>query len=149
VVFVAVAGVGLGRAVANGQAPHADAGVLGTPVVDPLVLVPAESPAPVPTARPTPKPAHHPKPTRHQTRHPTTPATLVVNDTGSPCYVQVTSRHGRLLVRRILHGRQHLVFRRDDLDVVLGNAGGVRIAVDGRHAHRAGRSGEVLRFHVR
>jgi hypothetical protein len=74
---------------------------------------------------------------------------LVVTDIGPACYLQVTAPGGQLLTRQILHGGQRVVFRRHGLDVVLGNAGGVRISVDGRRAHLAGRSGQVRTFHVR
>jgi hypothetical protein len=75
------------------------------------------------------------------------PALRIV-DTGSACYVQVTA-DGHVLKQRILHGHQHLTFRRHGLDVVLGNAGGVRIAFGGHRLHRAGRSGQVRRFRIR
>lgn len=73
---------------------------------------------------------------------------LVVTDTGPACYLRV-ERAGHLLVRTILHGHQHRTFRRHGLDVVLGNAGAVRIAREGHRAVRAGRPGQVLQFHVR
>jgi Domain of unknown function (DUF4115) len=71
-----------------------------------------------------------------------------VTDLGAPCYLQVTSGHGHLVVRRILHDGQRVSVRRSDLEVVLGNAGGVTISVHGRTPQRAGRSGQVRRFHV-
>jgi hypothetical protein len=90
---------------------------------------------------------HQPK-AQHQPRHHPAAYSLLIADTGPDCYVQVTNRHGKLLVRRILHGRQHLHFRQHGLNVVLGNAGAVRVAVNGERFRRAGRSGEVRRFHI-
>jgi hypothetical protein len=74
---------------------------------------------------------------------------LRIADTGPACYVQVTNRHGRLLVRRILQGHQHLAFRHHGLRVVLGNAGGVKVAINGRHLRRAGDAGQVRTFRVK
>jgi hypothetical protein len=88
----------------------------------------------------------------HQTapqsrRH--TPHTLVIHGTGPACYVQVTRRDGRVVLQRVIHGRHRLTYDRHGLSVVLGNAGAVRVAVDGHRAHRAGRSGQVVHLHVR
>jgi hypothetical protein len=89
----------------------------------------------------------------HRQRHPRAPhraaaPALRIMDTGQPCYLRVSTVHGHLLTERIVHGHQHVTFRRHGLDVVLGNAGAVRIAVAGHRFHRAGRSGQVLRFRV-
>lgn len=73
---------------------------------------------------------------------------MALTDVGADCYLQVTSRHGHVLVRRILHHGQHVDVRGHGFDVVLGNAGGVRISIHGRPAHRAGRSGQVRQFRV-
>src|ERR1700689_1730913 len=147
VAVLAVGGVVFGHAIASGQAPHG-AGVAPppTPRVGPPVIAPT---APTtPTAPPTHKNPPNPKPPRRAAHHRAAPA-LVVTDVGSPCYIQVTTAHGRLLVRRILHHGDHVAFRRHGLDVVLGNAGGVKIAINGHPPHRAGRSGQVqvLRIH--
>jgi hypothetical protein len=66
----------------------------------------------------------------------------------SRSYIQITSRSGHLLIRRILHHGQHLAYRRHGLDVVIGNAGAVRLSVGGHRAHLAGRPGQVRRLHV-
>jgi hypothetical protein len=148
VALLAVGGVGLGHALAHGQPHSASVGVAGAHVVPPPVTASATtSPAPSPSTTPSSRPSR--RPVHHVLHHRIAPAALTVTDIGPACYVQVTTKRGHLLVRRILHGHQHLAFRRHGLDVVLGNAGGVRIAIDGHHAHRAGRSGEVLRFGVR
>jgi hypothetical protein len=66
----------------------------------------------------------------------------------SDCYLQVTNHGGKLLVRRILHRGEHVAFRHHGLHVVLGNAGGVRISIDGQRPRLAGASGAVRRFPV-
>jgi hypothetical protein len=147
VAVLAVGGVMFGHAVADGQAPHgASAAVPRTPSLPPpVVTAPA---APAGPARPAKaKKPHRPAHNRVVHRH-VAPAALTVTDVGSACYIQVTTSNGQLLTRRILHGGQHLAFRRHGLDVVLGNAGGVRVSIDGRRAHVAGRSGQVRTFHV-
>jgi hypothetical protein len=158
-VVLAAAGVTLGHAVASGQSPPeaAAVGVVATPVLG-LPAPVGSSPAPSdPAPTPTKSSGHKAGPRRHRHgrprsspppagRHPRHPP-LVVTDTGPPCYLQV-ERDGALLVRTILHGHQRMTFRHHGLDVVLGNAGAVRIARDGHPAVRAGRSGQVLRFRV-
>jgi len=140
VAVLAVGGVAFGHAIAQGQAPHS-AGVVTPPT--PRVVPPVIAAAPA-----TPAPATSPKPKRAHHRHRPAPPALVVRDVGADCYIQIT-RHGHLLVRRILHPGQRLTFRHHGLDVRLGNAGAVRISVDGHHARRAGRPGQVrsLRVH--
>jgi hypothetical protein len=66
---------------------------------------------------------------------------------GAPSYIEVV-RGNRVLERRILRAGQRQVFRKHGLDVVLGNAGAVRIKLNGHRGHRAGSSGEVRRFIV-
>lgn len=77
------------------------------------------------------------------------PHSLMVRDMTAPCYVRITSAKGKVLVERIMQPGQLVAFRRHGLEVTLGNAGGVRVAVNGRHAHRGGDSGQVRSFHVR
>ena len=132
---------------AHGQPPHATVDVLVAAAPLPAISSPPSVPVGTPSPSPSPQPAR--RPVHHRAQHRVTPAAFVVTDTGAACYVQVTSRHGRLIERTILHGHQHLTYRRHGLGVVLGNAGGVRIAIDGHHAHRAGHSGQVLVLHVR
>lgn len=160
VALLAVGGVGLGHAFAN-DGPHvasADVPAVTTPV--PPVLATTTPPtasaspaAPSAPATPTVPPitatrsaspaAHHPPHRR------TAPAGLTVTDLGPACYLEVKTATGHLLIRRILRGHQHVTFSQHGLHVVLGNAGAVRIAVDGHPAHRAGRVGQVRRFKVR
>jgi Domain of unknown function (DUF4115) len=173
VAVLAVGGVGFGHAIARGQAPHASAGLTGPPAASPVLpAAPATTSSSTPSilgsppavtgtsvsrptvsAAPTSAPASasaSPKLThRPRAHHHVAPAALRIVDAGSACYVQVTTSHGHLLVREILHGGQSVTFRHHGLIVVLGNAGGVRISVDGHRLHHPGRSGQVRRFRVR
>jgi hypothetical protein len=110
---------------------------LDVPTVTPRL--PAPAPAPTPSsARPRDEPV-----VPHRV-----PPALRINDVHGPCYVQVT-RHGSLLKRTILRQGQQLTFRRHGLDVVLGNAGAVRLRINGHHPIRPGASGQVRNVHVR
>jgi cytoskeleton protein RodZ len=176
VAVLAVGGVGFGHAIARGQAPHAGTGlpgahpasapVLPTPV-DPgsppvvsgtAASRPAATPAPTtspdpgsaaPTATPSVSatPSTSPRSTP-PARHAPSPPALRIVDTGPACYVEV-GRHGHVVVQRILHGKEHLTFRRPGLTVVLGNAGAVQVSIDGHRFHRGGRDGQVRQFRVR
>jgi cytoskeleton protein RodZ len=141
VAALAVGGVMFSHAVAQGQAPGEAAAAPQTPAVVPPVVRAAPSP---PATSPRPKPAHRARAKAHR---PAPPA-FVVADVRSSCYVQV-SRHGQLLTRRILRHGQRLTVRRPGLTVVLGNAGAVRISLNGHRSHRAGRLGQVRTFRVR
>jgi hypothetical protein len=48
-----------------------------------------------------------------------------------------------------MRGHQRLSIRQHGLEVVLGNAGAVRIAVNGHHFRRAGAAGRVRHIRVR
>jgi cytoskeleton protein RodZ len=111
-------------------------------LVDPTPSVAVTTPTLTPTLAPH-KPAHRATATR-----PRPTDTLALRVTGSQSYIQITSRSGHLLIRRILHHGQHLAYRRHGLDVVIGNAGAVRLSVGGHRAHLAGRPGQVRRLHV-
>jgi hypothetical protein len=160
VALLAVGGVGLGHAFANDDPHAASVGVSAVttpapPVLATPVSVPPASPAaPSAPASPTAPPAK--KPTRstptaphHPPKRPAGPAALTVTDLGPACYLEVKTANGHLLIRRILHGHQRFTFRPHGLHVVLGNAGAVKIAIDGHPAHRAGRVGQVRVFKVR
>jgi hypothetical protein len=138
VAVLAVGALAFGHAVAHGQAPH---GAAVAAPDDPVIVTPVITETPRPPSKP-----HHPK-APHHPQHRANPAVLAVTDVGGPCYLQVT-RHGHLLVRRILQHGEHVAFRRHGLDVVLGNAGGVRLSINGHHPHRAGRAGQVRTFRV-
>jgi hypothetical protein len=143
---LAVGGVAFGHAVANGQPPHAALGVVSQPL--PLILPGAPSPVPsqsAPSRRSTGA-RRRPAATARRRAH---PAALVIADDRGDCYVQVTTARGEVLVRRIIHRGQRVTVHRHGLDVVLGNAGGVRLAIDGHHLHRGGGSGQVRQLRVR
>jgi hypothetical protein len=143
VAVIAVGGVVFGHAIAHGQSPHGAVAAPEPPAVQAPVI-----PPPTPAPSPAVKAAKASKASK-AARHPRVkPAALTVTDVGSACYIQVTSTEGHLLVRKILQPGQHLAFRHHGLRVVLGNAGGVRISIDGHRAHSAGRSGQVRSFRV-
>jgi len=75
------------------------------------------------------------------------PPALRIVDTHGPCYVEVT-RNGKLVTRTILRQGHQLAFRQHGLHVVLGNAGAVRLRINGHRAVRAGHSGQVRIFRV-
>jgi cytoskeleton protein RodZ len=143
IAVIAVGGVIFGHAIAHGQAPHGAAVVAPPPPAVPTPVVTTVPAKPTPPAKPK-QPRE--RPVRH---HRVAPAALTVIDVGPSCYIQVTTMQGHLIVRTIMHHGQHLTFRHHGLDVVLGNAGGVKISVNGHRAHRAGRSGQVRTFRVR
>jgi hypothetical protein len=119
----------------------APARLSNAPVIDPTpsIAATASPGAPQPVTRPTHR-AHH--------AHPGPADTLALRVTGSASWVQVLTRGDHVLVRRILHHGQHLSYHQHGLNVVLGDAGAVRMSIAGRPPHRAGSSGEVVHFHV-
>jgi hypothetical protein len=160
--LLAVGGIVFGRAIAQGQAPR-EAGVAVPEVTrssQALVTPPSTSSAPstpsTPSASarpPTPRTAaadHQSQRSGHSSAHRAAAAetaTLIIVGRGSPCYVEVSSG-GHVLTRTILHSTRRLRFDQRSLHVVLGNAGGVTIAIRGHRAHRAGHAGQVRRFSV-
>lgn len=90
---------------------------------------------------------HHPA--YHRARHKVTPDSVRIRDVSGSCYVQISTLDGKILVQRIAHRGDLITFRRHGLDVTLGNAGAVRVALDGHHAQRGGAVGQVRRFTVR
>jgi Domain of unknown function (DUF4115) len=144
-----VAGGAIAFTQASGGGTHGPA--VGAGVV--LTLPSPSSPPPVQaflTSHSKQKPgSSHRRHRAAKPRHHLAPDALLIRDTGPPCYVEVTRRDGRVLVERVIHGHQRLAYRQHQLAVVLGNAGAVRISIDGRHLHRAGRPGQVVHFHVR
>jgi hypothetical protein len=121
--------------------PFAAPAVLSlAPNIDPTPSITA---MPAPAVVPSPATTHKPKPA-----HVRPTDTLALTVTGSASYVEVLTWNNHLLVRRILHHGQRLAYHQHGLQAVLGNAGAVRMSLHGRPAHRAGTSGEVLRFRV-
>jgi hypothetical protein len=134
----------IANAVGGGTSPATGGPPTGSAVTHSIVppsigqltaLPPSPPPSPAVRAAPVVK-SHHVAPA------------LRINDVHGPCYVQVSHR-GRLIERTILRQGHQLVFRRHGLDVVLGNAGAVRLRINGRHASRPGRLGQVRVLHVR
>jgi hypothetical protein len=145
VAVIAVGAIVATQGFADGSSPHRtpQPGAASPAPVDPppsVLALHLDRPSPV-----NAKPVVH---GQHVAHH-RSPYSLKIADTGPDCYVQVTNRHGKLLVRRILTGTQQLTFRHHGLDVVLGNAGAVRIAVNDAGLHRAGQSGQVRRLRVK
>jgi hypothetical protein len=155
VALLAVGGVGLGPAFAN-DAPHVAAAVVPLAPSAPPPVIASSPPSPVavpsspsPPPSPTPKPKPSRPPAHHTRHHRIAPAALTVTDLGPACYLEVKTASGHLLTRRILHGHERVTFRQHRLHVVLGNAGAVRIAIDGHPGHRAGQVGQVRVFKIR
>lgn len=67
--------------------------------------------------------------------------------TGSVSWIEVKRPSGRVLVSGLVRHGHHLTYRRGPLDVVIGNAGAVRLTRHGQTS-RAGKRGEVVRFSV-
>jgi hypothetical protein len=135
---------------------HTDANGQPLPPLAPGQVVALSNPSPSVLAFHTTKPAavhHHvaahpaATPEQRSPRHQRAGAALRLRATAD-CYVQVTNHSGRLLTQRILHRGDHVAFRHHGLRVVLGNAGGVRISIDGARPRVAGASGQVRRFPV-
>jgi hypothetical protein len=141
--------LGVGGAVADAVVTNGSPHPAGATVIPELVPAPYLPHVPVAPLSPS-RPAHHRHRARsHHQASTTVPTSLRIRDVNGPCYVQVTDRSGRLLTRRILTTGQSLTYRRHGLDVVLGNAGAVRLSIDGHRTRRGGGSGEVRRFRVR
>jgi len=62
-------------------------------------------------------------------------------------WIEVRRPTGRVLVSGIVRHGRHLTYAHGPLDVVIGNAGAVRLTRNG-HTNPAGKPGEVLRFQV-
>lgn len=131
------------------------AGALRPPTLAPRSSTDASRGSATSTPHPTTGPSsssssaarHHAA--RHRpARHQAAPPALSLTITGGASYLEVRHRSGRLVVQSILHHGQHRQFRGHDLQVVLGNAGAVRLAIHGHHGHLAGSSGEVRRFTI-
>jgi hypothetical protein len=135
--------VGVAGAIGDNASAHRPAPTAGSVVVRSVPL-PTIPPLPLSSSvarSPGTATLHH-----HTAQRPT--STLVITDLHSPCYVEV-SRHGVILTRTILRAGKELTFRRHGLDVVLGNAGAVRLRINGHRATRPGRLGEVRTLRVK
>jgi hypothetical protein len=144
---LSVGGVAVANAVGSGgQAHHASSGNLVASL--PKVAAPLVHPSTTPVAKPM-SIVHKSKPrTQHHAKPVARPDSLRIVDVHGPCYVQVTTSGGTLLVRRILKQGDHLSFRHHGLEVTLGSAGAVKVALNGQHAQSGGRTGAVRTFRV-
>jgi hypothetical protein len=107
---------------------------------------------PTPTSpSPTPRRTHATQPTRARTSatKPASPRRFELTVIGHVVWVSVTIPGRRTLFAGMLRHGRTLRYDAHPLDVVIGDAGAVRLVLQG-HAHSpAGKSGEVLRLTVR
>jgi hypothetical protein len=139
-----VGGVAIAHAVSDDPS-HDAAGGAGVVVAhsNDNTLVPSVPILPPPSPAPRLAAAHH---QLHSKAHHVPPALRIV-DVHGPCYVEV-SRRGKLVTRTIIRQGRQLTFRQHGLHVVLGNAGAVRLHINGHPAVRGGRTGQVRIIHV-
>jgi hypothetical protein len=76
-------------------------------------------------------------------------ARLLITTTGRVAWVSVTVLGRRTLFAGMLRHGRTLRYSGHPLDVVIGDAGAVRLVVRGHVSAPAGSSGQVLRFTVR
>lgn len=141
VAVFSVGGVAIAHAVSDDPS-RGDAGVAvahSNYVLPTIRIVPQPSQAPRPSAV---KP-HHVQAKPHHV-----PPALRIVDVHGPCYVQVT-RNGKLLTRKIIRQGRQLSYAQHGLHVVLGNAGAVKLSVNGHKAVPGGHIGQVRVFRVR
>jgi hypothetical protein len=146
-VAITVGGVAVANAVGSNSTHRAgiktgSVGIVAPPT--PAAQAVQAAPSPASSVSPAKLTIHH----RHAYHH-TKPDSVRIRDVSGSCYVQVATSSGKILVRRIAHRGDLIAFRRHGLDVTLGNAGAVRLVLDGHQAHRAGALGQVRRFTVR
>lgn len=79
---------------------------------------------------------------------PAKPPTLAVQVTGAASYVEVRLPNRTLLVGNTFGHGKRFTFTQPTLDVVIGDAGAVRLDINGVTRSPAGRPGQVLRFRV-
>lgn len=114
--------------------------VRGTDVLVPARDAPAPAspiPAVLPTADPSP-PAAEPAP----------PIQLRLEVIGAPSWIRVSQGETVLVEGTEAPGYTTTVLADDDLNVVLGNAGAVRLSVDGRQLPLLGVEGQVYAGHL-
>jgi hypothetical protein len=154
---VAVAVLGVGGVAAHAALTSSGSDASGDSAQMPVVLpdgastgpgaVPSVSPAGTPSAMPSavPSPTATPAVTPASPHRQVALRLVVVRGIS---WVEVRRPGGRVLVSGIVRHGRHLAFAHGPLDVVIGNAGAVRLTRNG-HTHRAGAPGQVLRFTVR
>ena len=106
-------------------------------------------PAAVPTARPAPTSAGPAPAPVGATRAHHHPDALVIRATDGVSWVQVRRVDGRVRFEGMLRPGHALRYRSGPVQVVIGNAGAVRLVRHGHVRDPAGRSGQVLRFRVK
>jgi cytoskeleton protein RodZ len=113
----------------------------------------SEAPTALPTPTPTqtqstpstPSPDEAPGPVADASKG----VTLVVDATSGSSWLSVRDANGTQLYQGILRQGQSRTFEDDtNLRVVIGNAGGVEITVNGKPLGRAGDAGAVVRFNL-
>ena len=95
------------------------------------------SPVPAPSSAPAPRP------------HRTPTVGFAVAVTARVSWVSVTLVNRRVLYAGLLRHGHMVTFRQRPIDVVIGDAGAVRLTLHGHLHAPAGHSGAVLRFRVR
>lgn len=120
----------------------------GETAATPAVPAPAPAPATPPAAPPAPELAAPPAnvPTDGRVFGSENSDARIVLRARADSWVQVRSPEGLLLTRLLKRGDSYRVpANRGDLELMVGNAGGLLIEVDGRTLPPMGRTGEVLR----
>jgi hypothetical protein len=145
VTVLGAGGIGAHAAFSGHADPAAPGSIAPSSVAQltPTPAAPGSGPVEV-TPTPTPTPGTPASPPRTRTVRPA-PA-LAITVTGRVSWIRVTALHGRLLFSGLLQHGHRLVYRHGTLEVVIGDAGAVRLDRHGRHADPAGRPGQVLRF---
>jgi cytoskeletal protein RodZ len=64
------------------------------------------------------------------------------------CWVSINSDGNRSLVRILEPGEKHVFDAEDRIFIIIGNAGGIRLKINGKPARILGKSGEVVRLLV-
>jgi len=134
-------------------APVAPPVVAQAPVATaPAAQPPATTPAPVPppaavaTAPVTPAPAMPASPPAGQTSYGTAEPGRIRVEATAPAWIQVRGPNNEQIFTRLLNaGERYQVPDRAGLTLLTGNAGGVRIVVDGQTLAPLGADGEVKR----
>jgi hypothetical protein len=134
---LSVGGVGASAALTSDH----DVRGFTTPRPVPTVAIPTH-PAATPAATPSPTSTATPAATQ------TTPW-LSVTTTGRVAWVQVAARHHKVLYAGLLRHGRTVEFRQRPLRVTVGDAGAVKLVIDGKVRNPAGRAGAVLRLIAR
>ncbi len=75
-----------------------------------------------------------------------TPSETILIIADEPCWIEIRSSTGRVIAQKLLQaGERFTVPQRSGLQLTAGNAGGIRVLVDGVTAASFGSSGQVVR----